>query len=519
MKLQELLMPLSLALLATLTLQVFWSYRQGSTQEDEQAKIGQRFEVIKRVDPIMQKPLNAEVDFYDEASMRQEQSTLIETDLAHYEFSSNGAVLERLMFKPVWSDARQSLTTIAAAPEGVKERGAFLLALDDKTPYYYTLKDHKEEQNAHILTYEAQTQEVLVRKRFVVSKLTYQIDLDVIITPRGKMNTITPRLFFPAPSLVGLGKDETITGLYGDERNAVNVVSTKGDIFSSFWLQPNLFGAQDRYFVNALVKDSSGFVQRGYFTSIQKGLIAILEGPQSAQERMWQLQFYFGPKEESAMAFVDPRLEQTLQYGWFSFMTKPLSKIMLLILNFINGFVHNYGFAIILLTLLIKLLLLPFTYNAEAGMKKRTEFQKKMQRLQEKYRQDPQRLAQERAELFRKQGMPGMSGCLPVLFQVPMFFALSWMLSNAIELYQAPFLWISDLSVKDPFYILPLGCAVAMMLQMSTMGDAKQQVSSIAMALIIAAFVSNLPAGLALYIFISTLASVIQAFIGKWARA
>jgi len=118
--------------------------------------------------------------------------------------------------------------------------------------------------------------------------------------------------------------------------------------------------------------------------------------------------------------------------------------------------VHNYGIAIILVTLLIKLLMAPFTFRSEQGMKERAEFQRKMKYLQEKFKHDKQALASAQAELLRKNGLSGLGSCLPNLLQLPFFIVLGSVISNSIELYKAPFLWINDLSAPDPYYILPL---------------------------------------------------------------
>jgi YidC/Oxa1 family membrane protein insertase len=217
-----------------------------------------------------------------------------------------------------------------------------------------------------------------------------------------------------------------------------------------------------------------------------------------------------GPKEAAAMSAVDFRLEDTLEYaGFFA----PISKFLLYVLKILYGYVKNFGFAIILLTILVKLFLFPFTYGAEDSMKKRLEFDKKLRYLQQKYKDQPEILAHERTELIKKHGMPGLSGCLPLLLQLPIFIALSRVLSSAIELYNAPFIgWIQDLSAKDPYYILPLITALAMIAQSLVMpsGDAKQRISTFVMALIIGAVTANLAAGLALYICTFTILGFVQ---------
>jgi YidC/Oxa1 family membrane protein insertase len=179
------------------------------------------------------------------------------------------------------------------------------------------------------------------------------------------------------------------------------------------------------------------------------------------------------------------------------------------LLKFLYSLIGNYGLAIIVLTVLVKLLLLPFTYKSEASMRQQAEVQKKLAYLQQRYKDDPEKLNQERTELIRKHGMPGLGGCLPLLLQLPLFIALSRVLYSSIELYKAPMWWIPDLSASDPYYILPIGVAIVMLLQAATV-DAKQRLSVIAMALVFGALTVNFASGLALYIFVSTLLTVVQ---------
>jgi hypothetical protein len=333
MKLQEMIVPLALAFLATILLQLFWSYRQAPSESAEKSRSGQRFDVVTKIDPLMQKALQVEVDFDDVQIERPEETVVIETDLARYHLSNNGAVITRLDYKSVWSDAHKEFTTINRPGQELREAGAFLVGLSEKTPYYYTLVSHVDQDGTHVLVYEAKNQDVTVRKQFTINKATYLIDLAVTIIPLRSDITVSPRVIFPAPAVKGADKDDAVTGITSDEHASLSIVPAKGETFSSFWLKPEIFGAQDKYFVNTLVKDPDGFTQRGYFTSMQSSLLALLEGPRVTQEATWNLQFYFGPKEESIMATVDPRLEQTLQYGWFSFITKPVSKITLTTLN------------------------------------------------------------------------------------------------------------------------------------------------------------------------------------------
>lgn len=138
-----------------------------------------------------------------------------------------------------------------------------------------------------------------------------------------------------------------------------------------------------------------------------------------------------------------------------------------------------------------------------------------MDYVRQRYKDDPERLKQEQAQLIAKHGLPGLSGCVPILLQLPIFWALSRVLSSSIDLYRASFLWIPDLASKDPWYILPILTTVSMIAMTRTTADSKQQLTSIAIACVVGAVTTSLSAGLALYMFVQTFLSVVQAFIQK----
>ena len=263
--------------------------------------------------------------------------------------------------------------------------------------------------------------------------------------------------------------------------------------------------------MHALVADQNSFAQRAYYTMEgQQGLVSILESAPIEKETEWNLSFYFGPKEEETMLPVDPRLEQTLEY---SGLLAPLSRLLLLILKYLYSFLHNYGWAIVVMTLLINLILLPLNLKGTRSMKKAGEIQKKLAYLQQRYKDDPDTLNREKSELIAKHGIPGLGGCLPKLLQFPIFFALSRVLSSSIELYKAPFiLWIHDLSAPDPLYILPILIAVSMLFQSASI-EPKQRFTMMAMALIFGAVSAKFSAGLCVYILVGIVLMNIQTYI------
>ena len=323
------------------------------------------------------------------------------------------------------------------------------------------------------------------------------------------------RLFYPSPFTPDI--PDGISAIFVDEKDSVKKTASGSLNAYQGWFKPALFGSDNKYFIHAMIQDRDAFVQRAYYRGpLQKKIFSILEGPSVTENKSWTLSFYFGPKEEGAMARVDSRLEQTLDY---SGILAPISKIMLSFLKFLHKYLGNYGLAIILLTLLIRLSMFPFTMGGEKSSKQRAEMAKKMKYIEKKYKHDKEALSRAKAELIRKHGLPGLGACLPLLLQLPVFWALNRLLSSSIEFYQAPFFWwITDLSARDPYYVLPV-CMVLVMLFQASIAEKSQRTLLIGVALFFGAITVNFAAGLALYIVVSVLLGVLQTIIQKKMKA
>jgi YidC/Oxa1 family membrane protein insertase len=221
--------------------------------------------------------------------------------------------------------------------------------------------------------------------------------------------------------------------------------------------------------------------------------------------------FVFAKKEYDFMTNLDESLNQSIDYGIWSLIAVPILRA----LQMFYKFVPNYGMAIIFLTLLIRMLTFPLQYKSFKSMKKMQDIQPELTKLREKYKEDPQRLQRETMDLFKKAGANPLGGCLPLLLQMPIFFAFYKVLFNSTELMGAPFfLWIQDLSHKDPFYVLPVLMAGSMFLQQkmtpSPSTDPTQQKIMLFMPLIFGFIMKDLPSGLTLYIFVSTVLGMVQ---------
>jgi YidC/Oxa1 family membrane protein insertase len=502
MDIKKFLLPLSLALLTTWAIQYFIMNRSESASTQE-VRSGQTF--LAPQSPLEAQPLNRTINPIETTPHGAAKLTQIETDYATYQFSSAGACLEQLTIKHRVNDHITQMPTLQQGPAMKLENQCFLIALSRQTPYNYSLVNEQKVDGGHQLTYVVETNQATIQKQFFVHQSSYQVDLAITITP--KEQPVQARLLFSAPYMPDI-KDDTISGIVNDYKGSIlKEARTKLDL-NKGWLMPTLFGSENRYFVNVLIADQQKFSQRAYYLlDGSQNLISVLESAPTAQQSTWSLSFYFGPKQEEAIRAVDPRLEQTLEYsGWLA----PLSRLLLMVLKYLYEFVHNYGWAIILMTVLINLLLLPLNFKSVQHAKKSAEIQKKIAYLEQRHKGNPELLNQEKAALVTKNGMAMIGGCLPKLIQLPIFFALSRVLSNSLELYKAPFLWIPDLSARDPYYILPGILFVSMLFQPSPTNDPNQRFMMIGMALLFSAFAVNFSAGLCLYILIGAILTIAQ---------
>ncbi len=238
-------------------------------------------------------------------------------------------------------------------------------------------------------------------------------------------------------------------------------------------------------------------------------LTAMLVNPTTTLEGS----FVFAKKDYDLLTSLGDNLNQGIDYGMWAVFAIPILRA----LQFFYKFFPNYGVAIILLTLFIRLLTFPLQYKSFKSMKKMQDLQPELNKLKEKFKDDPQRMQKETMDLFKKSGANPLGGCLPLLLQMPIFFAFYKVLFNSTELMGAPFmLWIKDLSHKDPFYVLPVLMAGSMFLQQkmtpSPSADPTQQKIMMFMPLIFGLIMKDLPSGLTLYIFVSTIMGIGQQY-------
>ncbi len=226
--------------------------------------------------------------------------------------------------------------------------------------------------------------------------------------------------------------------------------------------------------------------------------------------------FYSGPKVQAELKDLAVGLNQTVDYGWLW----PIAKLLFMGLQFFHNIVGNWGWSIILLTILVKLILWPLSSKSYRSMAKMRVIAPEMQRMKEEFGEDRMRFSQEMMALYKREKVNPLSGCLPLLIQMPIFLALYWVLMESVELRHAPWmLWIQDLSAMDPWFILPLLMGLTMFIQQSLNpqpADPMQAKVFKIMPIMFTVFMLFFPAGLVLYWIVNNSITILQqSFINK----
>ncbi|HOO90320.1 MAG TPA: membrane protein insertase YidC [Syntrophales bacterium] len=277
-------------------------------------------------------------------------------------------------------------------------------------------------------------------------------------------------------------------------------------------------GFETKYFISAIIPEQPSLTN--FITSKDsKNIVSTaLEGPKNLippdQSGSFRYSVYLGPKKYDNLKAQNVNLENSIDFGsWIKWLALPL----LTALNWIHKYVLNYGVAIIILTILVKLIFWPLGNMSYRSMKGMQKLQPQMKKLQEKYKDDKAKLQQETMALYRSNKVNPMSGCFPMLIQLPVFFGLYRALLYSIELRHAPFVfWIQDLSAKDPYYITPIIMGATMFLQQKMSpqpgGNEMQAKMMMWMPVVFTFLFLNFPSGLVIYWLFNNILSIGQQY-------
>lgn len=452
------------------------------------------------------------------------EGTVIENALYSATVYSEGGVLRSFQLKANYLDASgrplEMINAVSAAAVG------WPLAIATGDPKLDAVLSHGNyvvKREGDNLTLDFATEGVHARKTMQFDPENYQFTLTTALEKNG--TAVPHQVVWQA----GFG-DQSVP----DEPKKKNAVYDTNSKFTRLAItgikdtqdiNTSLIGAEDQYFMSMFVLPQpvpvkmSSAVFNGADGVMSQALRFTVPGGAAAR-------VYVGPKEKDRMTKADPRLAEILDYGWFGFISKP---VILPVLIWIHKYVGNYGWAIILITVLVNLVLFPLRLKSQISMQKMQKIQPQINTLQDKYKKlkasDPRR-AEVQAEimkLYQEHGSP-IGGCLPLLLQMPVMLAFYKMLSVSIELRHAPWiLWIHDLSRPDPYYIIPILMAVAMVVTQkmtpTTVDPAQAKMMMIMPVMMTVLFLWN-ASGLTLYWLTSNLVGIGQQwFIRKyWAE-
>ncbi|HCU66959.1 MAG TPA: membrane protein insertase YidC [Rheinheimera sp.] len=362
---------------------------------------------------------------------------------------------------------------------------------------------------------------LVIEKRFIFTAGKYDVRVEYSVTNQGDGSKVVQPYFHFAQTIDnGEGTnmmmpvyrggaystaDQRYEKLSFDDMKEANLnVGTQGGWVSML----------EHYFVAAWVPQGEGNNQLYSMVADNLGVIGV-QGPQQSiavgEQKTFAATFYAGPKDQDNLAQIANGLDLTVDYGMLWFISQPLFWL----LQLIHGFVGNWGVAIIAITLLVKGILFPLTKVQYESMAKMRNLKPKIDELQARYKDDRQKMGPAMMELYRKEKVNPMGGCLPMLIQLPIFLALYWVFVESVELRQAPFmLWITDLSVKDPYYVLPVLYGISMFIMQKltpmTVTDPMQAKIMLWMPVAFSVFFLWFPSGLVLYWVISNLISLAQ---------
>jgi YidC/Oxa1 family membrane protein insertase len=364
-------------------------------------------------------------------------------------------------------------------------------------------------------------------KRFDFQRALYRIDLQVAVQnlTGGPLEAEPSLALVNTPFSPGNGHYEQAAVLVGDtlETTAAGKLSepklVRGNVRWAAYDQP--------FFIAALAPAPGGTVTARLSAAgevVHENLISPPRQIGAGGQQLYGYSLYYGPKEMKVLAAQGMGLDRIIEYGWFDVIAKPL----LVVLNFIDGFAHNYGVAIIALTVLIKLLFWPLSQKGYRSMKEMQKLQPKLAKLREKYKGETQKLNEETLNLYRTYKVNPMGGCLPMLAQIPVFFALYRVLQYSLELRHAPFVgWINDLSAPDrlnigvpvpvigglPVLTLLMGASMYIQQKMTPMtGDPAQAKMMQLLPLVFTFMFIYFPSGLVLYWLVNNVLSIGQQY-------
>ncbi len=493
-------------------------YQQQQPSKQPQEKIEERDDYFKPLElPVS--PKAVKTDFGRDIA--------VSTSLYEATFSEKGGCLKNFLLEGYREDVTPNSPhkRLILADDNPPLRLRFLNT-NFETMSYHCSKDRLELtrwQKPSQLSFTAENSSLLVKKIYTFYPNNYYFDLKIVLENKGK------EVF----------KDNLILSLANKWPRKQGYRSFSGAVF---WLD-NKFkslkqkkikdkivragevkwvGLSDEYFMTVIINkafDKASFILNTHSELLSCEFLTppIVLAPN--EKRSISFLLYFGPKEIDRLKTLGFHLDRAVDFGFFS----SISKLALYVLKWFYRFTHNYGIAIIVLTLVIKILFWPLTHHSYKSMKDMQRLKPQIDKIRQRYKDDKVRMNQEMMNLYRTYKINPMGGCLPMILQIPVFFALYYALLHAIELRHAAFItyfpftqkiWLADLSAKDPYYITPIIMGVSMLVQQKLTPAASMNPTQEKLMLLMPIFFTviflNFPSGLVIYWLINNILSIVQ---------
>lgn len=383
--------------------------------------------------------------------------------------------------------------------------------------------DRNTQESALVFS-NSESQGLSIHKKFIFRESDYKIDFNVIVSNTSSTSSYTGNavIEWTAPSAGKssssfFGGDPSLVSQFAYFINGKVEKKDFGSIKEEITIEGDILwtSIEEKYFTSAIISKDQKPVQirlgKTADNLVAYQLFYPLISLKPGEEKLYTFSLYLGPKDIDILKSQGAHLEQSVVFGWFDIIARPL----LFTLKFFNAYLGNYGLAIILLTIIIKILFWPLTHKSFESMKSMQQIQPELAILKEKYKDNKEEFAKQQLAIYKKYKVNPLSGCLPTIIQIPVFIALYNSLMYAIELRHANFIsfWINDLSDKDPTYIAPIIMGFSMLVQQKmtpTSADPAQAKVMMFMPIIFTVMFLSFPSGLVIYWLVNNVISIAQ---------
>jgi YidC/Oxa1 family membrane protein insertase len=483
----------------------------------------QKFKII--TSSLEREPVDKALPINKLSNLNLKKTITIATDLCLYQFNVETAALKNVAYKSIKDQQGVMVDSLGSLLADTKQQQSWpslvFLPHGNALPIF-SLKEKRDLLNKMELEFKAESSLWDISKVFILEKNSYKITLQIKVLPKDTSKKVVlrkPRLIFSAPTkdLTNTAQDQPM-GVSSDTGYDFLKVSAT-DEPSSAWKKPYLFGAEDRFFLHTFVgsKTESHFLRGYYDRPTPDSLTVFLEMAPITKQTEQSFDFYFGPKKIADLVAVNQDLEKVLSFGIWS----SLCKVLLSILEALNNLVHNYGFAIILLALLLRIPFWPLVVFSRRRMRSFELFEQQhaaeIADINRRYASSIVAKNEHIAKFYADKGISQWGKLfvvLPEILQFPIVYALYKILTNYISLYNAPFIfWIHDLSARDPYFVMPLFMAFCFFLQQSTFNPMPQEKTLLlkyGIPLVMFVVFFKMPTGLVLYWLVKMLLGILE---------